>query len=90
MIIRYPNHVFLGFDIVKRKGRFISLQKFMRHLRFYWMLKICFSEISLIIHLLKLKFRKKSNKNFEKMYIPLIKLSVKKYTGMAARCPPGM
>lgn len=54
------------------------------------MLKICFSEIILIIHLLKLKFRKKSNKNFEKMYIPLIKLSVKKQTEMAARCPPGM
>lgn len=24
------------------------------------------------------------------MYIPLTKLSVKKYTGMAARCPPCM
>lgn len=24
------------------------------------------------------------------MYIPLIKLSMKKYTGMTAKCPPGV
>jgi hypothetical protein len=50
------------------------------------MLRICFSEIILIIHLLKLKLKKRRERSLKvHMCISLVKFSVKEYTRVHRR-----